>query len=71
MKHYWTGRGTLCSLDNSVIKQRNHTSELSIVDCNYCINLIRITQKPNNGRAQKPKNHGDSAINRQTENNYE
>lgn len=34
--HYWTGRGTLCSLSNSVTQQENHSADKDRVTCQYC-----------------------------------
>lgn len=34
--HYWTGRGTLCSLDNSVEQKPAHTQDKAAVTCPYC-----------------------------------
>lgn len=34
--HYWTGRGTLCSLDNSVEQKPNHSTDKEAVTCQYC-----------------------------------
>lgn len=34
--HYWTGRGTLCSLANSVRQQKNHATDKDLVTCEYC-----------------------------------
>jgi hypothetical protein len=34
--HYWVGRGTLCSLDNSVRQQKNHATDKAMVTCQYC-----------------------------------
>lgn len=34
--HYWTGRGTLCSLSNSVTQQPNHSTDKDRVTCQYC-----------------------------------
>lgn len=42
MIHYWTGRGTLCSLDNNVTQQRNHTSSKPDVTCRYCRYLFSL-----------------------------
>ena len=34
--HYWTGRGTLCSLDNSRKQKPNHVTDWAAVTCKYC-----------------------------------
>lgn len=34
--HYWVGRGTLCSLDNNVRQQENHSTDRDAVTCSYC-----------------------------------
>lgn len=34
--HYWVGRGTLCSLDNNVRQQENHSTDRALVTCQYC-----------------------------------
>jgi hypothetical protein len=35
--HYWTGRGTLCSLDNSAKQKANHVTHWPAVNCRYCL----------------------------------
>jgi hypothetical protein len=37
MLHYWTGRGTLCSLDNSRKPKPNHVTDWAAVNCKYCL----------------------------------
>jgi len=43
--HYWTGRGTLCSLDNNVRQQPNHSSDKASVDCPYCLYQIELNRR--------------------------
>lgn len=40
--HYWTGRGTLCSLDNSVTMKDTHSSRREDVTCRYCLNQLSL-----------------------------
>jgi hypothetical protein len=41
--HYWTGRGTLCSLDNSVSQKPTHTNDRCAVTCRYCAYLLSLS----------------------------
>lgn len=43
--HYWTGRGTLCSLDNSRKQKPNHVTEKSAVTCKYCLYQIELNKR--------------------------
>lgn len=43
--HYWTGYGTLCSLNNSVAQLPSHTDDRAKVTCRYCLELIRLNRK--------------------------
>lgn len=43
--HYWTGRGTLCSLDNNVIQQSNHSTDIGSVTCPYCHYQIELNRR--------------------------
>jgi hypothetical protein len=42
--HYWTGRGTLCSLDNSVQQKKTHSSNKEEVTCQYCLFQINLNR---------------------------
>lgn len=44
--HYWTGRGTLCSLDNNVRQQPNHTPYKADVTCRYCLYQLSLKSPP-------------------------
>jgi hypothetical protein len=50
--HYWTGHGTLCSLDNSVTQKANHTADECAVTCRYCLYMIDINNHP--GKIPEP-----------------
>ena len=43
--HYWTGYGTLCSLDNSRTQQPNHTPDHAKVTCGFCHHLMIINRR--------------------------
>ncbi len=40
--HLWTGRGTLCSLDNSVDQKPNHVEDRAAVTCPYCLTQLEM-----------------------------
>lgn len=40
--HYWTGRGTLCSLDNSTTQKPTHTNHRERVTCKWCLGLFAL-----------------------------
>lgn len=46
--HYWTGRGTLCSLDNSRKQKPNHVFDWSAVTCKYCLGQKAINDRKQN-----------------------
>lgn len=43
--HYWTGRGTLCSLDNAVEQKPTHSVRHNEVTCRYCLYQIQLKDK--------------------------
>jgi len=43
--HYWTGRGTLCSLANNVRQKANHSSDKERVTCPYCLYQIELNRR--------------------------
>ena len=43
--HYWTGRGTLCSLDNSTKRKLTHTDHWPSVTCKYCNHIRAVNAK--------------------------
>lgn len=50
--HYWTGRGTLCSLENSTQQKPNHTSDRAMVTCWYCRNMLALNEDARRARQQ-------------------
>lgn len=50
--HYWTGSGTLCSLDNSREPKVNHTEFREAVTCKWCLGLLSYAAKTSGGRSE-------------------
>ncbi len=52
--HYWTGRGTLCSLDNSTKQKSNHVVHWPAVTCKYCIEQKRLNERGKQANGKGP-----------------